>query len=185
MSDSLRPHGLWPTRLLCPWNSLGKNTGVPFPSPGDLPDPGIEPGIHIAGGFFTIWATKPRLFLFLILSAHTWENLVLLPLPWESWEMVSVRLGPQNPLHILWRHSLAHSFIELIGGQLSTTSWSLLLGLWSPVQELRSIHHVPKLPPGSYCFLFPWDALEHIINSYSRGANQLHTFFRLGWFPQS
>ena len=20
-------HGLWPTRLLCPWNSLGKNTG--------------------------------------------------------------------------------------------------------------------------------------------------------------
>ena len=28
MSDFLRPHGLWPTRLLCPWNSLGKNTGV-------------------------------------------------------------------------------------------------------------------------------------------------------------
>ena len=28
MSDSLRPHGLWPTRLLVPWNSPGKNTGV-------------------------------------------------------------------------------------------------------------------------------------------------------------
>ena len=28
MSDSLRPHGLQPTRLLCPWNSPGKNTGV-------------------------------------------------------------------------------------------------------------------------------------------------------------
>ena len=25
MSDSLRPHGLQPTRLLCPWNSPGKN----------------------------------------------------------------------------------------------------------------------------------------------------------------
>ena len=25
MSDSLRPYGLW---LLCPWDSLGKNTGV-------------------------------------------------------------------------------------------------------------------------------------------------------------
>ena len=25
---SLGPHGLQPTRLLCPWNSLGKNTGV-------------------------------------------------------------------------------------------------------------------------------------------------------------
>ena len=28
VSDSLRPHGLQPTRLLCPWDSLGKNTGV-------------------------------------------------------------------------------------------------------------------------------------------------------------
>ena len=28
MCNSLRPHGLWPTRLLCPWNSLSKNTGV-------------------------------------------------------------------------------------------------------------------------------------------------------------
>ena len=28
VSDSLRPHGLQPCRLLCPWDSLGKNTGV-------------------------------------------------------------------------------------------------------------------------------------------------------------
>ena len=28
MSDSLQPHGLKPTRLLCPWNSPGKNPGV-------------------------------------------------------------------------------------------------------------------------------------------------------------
>ena len=27
-SDSLQPHGLSPARLLCPWNFLGKNTGV-------------------------------------------------------------------------------------------------------------------------------------------------------------
>ena len=34
LSDSLRP-----------WNSLGQNTrvGKPFPSPGDFPNPGIEP----------------------------------------------------------------------------------------------------------------------------------------------
>ena len=32
-------------RLLCLWDSPGKNTGVglPCPSPGYLPDPGIEP----------------------------------------------------------------------------------------------------------------------------------------------
>ena len=28
MADSLQPHGLQPSRLLCPWNFLGKNTGV-------------------------------------------------------------------------------------------------------------------------------------------------------------
>ena len=28
VSDSLQPHGLWTVRLLCPWNSPGKNTGV-------------------------------------------------------------------------------------------------------------------------------------------------------------
>ena len=45
--------------LLCPWDSPGKNTGewLPFPSPGDLPDPGIEPvsltSPALAGGFFT------------------------------------------------------------------------------------------------------------------------------------
>ena len=28
MSDSLRPHGLQPARLFCPWNSPGKSSGV-------------------------------------------------------------------------------------------------------------------------------------------------------------
>ena len=48
MPDSLRPHELWLIRLLCLWNSPGKNTGehwsgLPFPSPGNLPNPGIKP----------------------------------------------------------------------------------------------------------------------------------------------
>ena len=29
MSDSVRPHRWQPTRLPCPWDSPGKNTGVP------------------------------------------------------------------------------------------------------------------------------------------------------------
>ena len=28
LSNSLRPHGLWPTRLLCPWDFPSKNTGI-------------------------------------------------------------------------------------------------------------------------------------------------------------
>ena len=46
MSDSLLSHGLQPTRLLCPWDSPGKNTGVGchallqgiFPTQGSNPD---------------------------------------------------------------------------------------------------------------------------------------------------
>ena len=30
MSDSLQPHGLQPARLLCAWDSPGKNTGVGY-----------------------------------------------------------------------------------------------------------------------------------------------------------
>ena len=45
MSYSLWPHELKPSRLLCPGDFSGKNTGVEktFPSPGDLPNPGTEP----------------------------------------------------------------------------------------------------------------------------------------------
>ena len=37
MSDSFRPHGLSPARILRPWDSPGKIS--PFPSLGDLPNP--------------------------------------------------------------------------------------------------------------------------------------------------
>ena len=45
MSDSLWPHGLQPSRLLCPWgfSRLEYWSGLPFPPPEDPPNPGIKP----------------------------------------------------------------------------------------------------------------------------------------------
>ena len=43
VSNSVRPHGQQPTRLLCPWDSPGKNTGV---------------GCHF---FLTAWGQVPAL----------------------------------------------------------------------------------------------------------------------------
>ena len=45
MSHSLGPHGLQPTRYLCPWRLSWQEywSGLPFASPWDLPNPGIEP----------------------------------------------------------------------------------------------------------------------------------------------
>ena len=56
------PHGLQPSRLLCPWASQGKNAGVGCHfllqgNPGILPNPGIKPASPVSpaltGGFFT------------------------------------------------------------------------------------------------------------------------------------
>ena len=41
MSDSLWPHGLQPTRLLCPWGFFRQGYWSGYP--GDLPKPGIKP----------------------------------------------------------------------------------------------------------------------------------------------
>ena len=55
VSDSLQPHGLQPAWILCLGFSRQEYwSGLPFPLPGDLPDPGIEPvSPALAGGFFT------------------------------------------------------------------------------------------------------------------------------------
>ena len=43
-------------------------SGLPWPSPGDLPDPGNQtPASHIAGRFFTVWATWETHLSFLLL----------------------------------------------------------------------------------------------------------------------
>ena len=64
MSNSFPPYEPKPTRFFCPWDFPGKSTGfgLPFPPPGDLPDPGIEPiSSTLAGRFFTTEPPgKPR-----------------------------------------------------------------------------------------------------------------------------
>ena len=45
VSNSLQPHGLQPTRLLCPWGFSKQEywSGLPCPPPGGLPNPAIQP----------------------------------------------------------------------------------------------------------------------------------------------
>ena len=45
LCPTLRPHGLYLTRLLCLWDLPGKNTGVGCVAllQGNLPNPGIKP----------------------------------------------------------------------------------------------------------------------------------------------
>ena len=62
MSNSLQPSGVQPTRLHCPWNFSGKNNwpGLPFPPPGDLAYPGIEPTSPVSSALAgESFATEP------------------------------------------------------------------------------------------------------------------------------
>ena len=45
---TLQPHGLWPARLLCPWDSPGKNTegGCHFLLQGIFPTQGLNPHLQ-------------------------------------------------------------------------------------------------------------------------------------------
>ena len=44
VSDSLRPYGPWPARLLCPRDSPGKNIGASFLSLLGIPSCSPQPG---------------------------------------------------------------------------------------------------------------------------------------------
>ena len=77
MSDSFWPHGLY-----SPWNSLGQNTGMGSLSllQGIFPTQGSNQVSHIAGGFFTSWATREALvsgsvqFSLSVMSDSLWPH---------------------------------------------------------------------------------------------------------------
>ena len=64
MSDSLRPQGPQPARLLCPWGFSRQEywIGLPCPPPWDLPNPGIEPSTPAlqVGSLLTEPPGKPK-----------------------------------------------------------------------------------------------------------------------------
>ena len=76
-SSSLQLHGLWPTRLLCPWQEYW--SGFLCPPPGDLPNPGIKPACPVApalaGGFFTYWPIcTEKLICKAEIEAQIWKS---------------------------------------------------------------------------------------------------------------
>ena len=77
MFSSLQPHGQYPARLLCPWDFLVKNTGLPFPTPGHLPDPRIKTSsLALADRCSTtVPLRKPKVEIFL--AFKPWQTLLM------------------------------------------------------------------------------------------------------------
>ena len=72
MSGSLQPDGLQSSRLLCPWDFPGKNTGAGehFLLQGNLPDLGVERAWQV-DGFFTTHPPEKSIKLLEQLFSHS------------------------------------------------------------------------------------------------------------------
>ena len=82
------PHGLQPTRLLCPWNSPGKDTrvGCQFLLQGIFPTEGLNPGLLHCRQILYLLSQQgsPTWQLFFIHTIHWWhceKKEKALPLP--------------------------------------------------------------------------------------------------------
>ena len=80
VSNSLRPHGLQPTRLLCPWDFPGKSTGV---------------GCHCLLQIYTLCSLKKYIFIYLTALGHSCN---IQTLSWGIWDLVpQPRIEPRPP----------------------------------------------------------------------------------------
>ena len=110
MSNYVQPHGphglSQPARLLCPWNSPGKNTGVGC----HLLLQGIFPTqvSYIAGGVFTTWITRDSPFTFTSLN-HSKTFILSFTCSWGlDCLMVSFLAKPLNCIRCLLKNSIDH-----------------------------------------------------------------------------
>ena len=89
VSDSLRPHGLLPARLLCPWDSPGKNTGVGCHAllQKVFPTEGSNPGLAHCRQILYLLSQQGSNILFI----HSFVNRYLdCSVSWFLWMMLQV-----------------------------------------------------------------------------------------------
>ena len=111
-------------------------SGLPFPSPGDLPDPAIEPlSPALAGGFFT---TEPRgkLFLEVCCVLSRFSRVRGFATPWT--------VARQAPLSTGFS-SQEHEWIALPSSKGSSQP---RFGTWSLTSPAPPVDSSPLAPPG-------------------------------------
>ena len=141
MSNSLRLCGLYPARLLCPWDFPGKNTGMGchallqriFPTQGS--DPHLSPAL--VGGFF--------------ITSSSWEvpfSLFILSRPSKDWVM---------PIHVT-EGSVVKNLSASVEEASSIPGSGRSLGGGTPVEQPTPVF-LPEESHGqrSLADYSPWD----------------------------
>ena len=88
VSDSLQPYGLYPARLLCPWDFSRQEywSGLLCPPPGDLPTQGLNPGL-------------PHCRLILYHLSHQGSPKIL---KWAAYPFFRGSSQPRNRTRVSW-----------------------------------------------------------------------------------
>ena len=192
VSDSWRPHRLQPTRLLCPWDSPGKNTGVDCHSflQRIFQTQGSNPGLWHCRHIFYLLGYRE------VLNGHEFEQT---PREWRTGEPGMLQsMGSQSRSRLSnwtttlvlvhssgsvlsWRHScivlinFPLSFKPFVSGVRHEAPRSVI-SLWrhlAPQSEMTRL----RSPTSALC-LFPWSNLVPVSLRFSvktqefRGGSQ-------------
>ena len=87
VSDSLRPHELQPTRLLCPWDSPGKNTGVGCRAllQGIFPTQRSSPGLPHCRRILNCLSHQGSPYICVYIYTHTRIYVIVYLFIWLCW----------------------------------------------------------------------------------------------------
>ena len=142
MSDSLRPHRLGPTRLLCPWDFPGNSTGVDchFLLQGIFPSQGLNPGLlHCRQTLYHLSHQRSPLED----GSNCSAKILFIK---EPKKLVSDKCHSQEELVLSWLNTFHVSNILLSSTQ-GTTSTKPQLTCSLPHKLLQALQRLPKLVP--------------------------------------
>ena len=138
MSDSLWLRGLQPARLLCPWGFSSQEywNGLPCP-PGELPDPGIEPGSPaLQADSLPVELFGERYLSQVLKIALGWTGRLSL-VGWDSkqWKHIDTRDWDMTGMIISFNmcHSIVGLYLSLMDSLVISVLW------WSTVKVSATV----------------------------------------------
>ena len=162
ISNSLRPHGLQPTRLLCPWDCPGKNTGVGchallqgiFQTQGS--NPCVLHLLHWQEGSLPLALPRKPYTVFQFSSVQSHSHLRLFATPWTAARQAGLSITssqsllklmsidsvvPSNHLILCRPHSSRLQSFPASGSFQMSQLFPSALPILATVLEFRLQHH--------------------------------------------
>ena len=172
MSDSVWPYELQPTRLLCPWGFSRQEywSGLPFPSPRDLPDPGF-PG--------DLPDPDPGSNLHLLCLLHCQACSLPLAPPGKPFIVYSVQFSCSVVSNSLRPHESQHTRPPCPSPTPGVHSNSCPLSRWCHPAITSSVIPFSSCPnPPQHQSLFQWVNSSHEVTKVLEFQLQHHSFQR-------